>query len=257
MQPLPTAFAALLLAHLVADFPLQPGRLIRNKNRRISALVLHGAMHYGATWACLLFFSELRFFSAWNQSIVAGCVLFHLGVDRTKSVLISRSVIPDDTWSFLGDQLLHLMALALAAWLMIRSPIADIAALIGISPLAKEHILEAAIVYVSVVFGGGYLIRYLTRSVAQDIAGESQSQLGNAGLYIGWLERALVITAMAMQSPTLVGLILTGKSIARFPEFKEARFAEYFLIGTLVSFSLSIVGGLLLLHLFYGTISLR
>ena len=33
----------------------------------------------------------------------------------------------------------------------------------------------------------------------------------------------------------MVGLILTGKSIARFPELKE-RFAEYFLIGTLLEY---------------------
>jgi hypothetical protein len=60
-----------------------------------------------------------------------------------------------------------------------------------------------------------------------------------------------------MQSPALVGLILTGKSIARFPEFKETRFAEYFLIGTLLSISLSVHGGIVLLQLLYGTVSLR
>jgi len=55
----------------------------------------------------------------------------------------------------------------------------------------------------------------------------------------------------------LVGLILTGKSIARFPEFKEAKFAEYFLIGTMLSVSLSVLGGIALLHLLYGTVSLK
>ena len=61
--------------------------------------------------------------------------------------------------------------------------------------------------------------------------GESAEQVENAGMYIGWLERFLVVTAILVQSPSMVGLILTGKSIARFPELKE-RFAEYFLIGT-------------------------
>jgi hypothetical protein len=81
--------------------------------------------------------------------------------------------------------------------------------------------------------------------------------LENAGLYVGWIERFLVITAIVMQSPVLVGLILTGKSIARFPEFKEPRFAEYFLIGTLLSISLSVFGGILLLLALYGTVSLK
>jgi len=53
------------------------------------------------------------------------------------------------------------------------------------------------------------------------------------------------------------GLILTAKSIARFPEFKSKRFAEYFLIGTLLRISLGIVGGLILLKAIYGTLRLE
>ncbi|HEX4039350.1 MAG TPA: DUF3307 domain-containing protein [Acidobacteriaceae bacterium] len=257
MQPLPAAFAALLLAHLLADFPLQSAWIIRNKGARLSALLSHGAIHYLAAWACLIFSGQLRFLSPRNQAILAACILLHLAIDRIKSILIARSLIRDNGWTFLADQILHLVVLAAAALLLTRSHLADLAALMQISPFARARILETAIVYASAVFGGGYLIRYLTRGLAQGIGAESQSQLGNAGLYIGWIERALVVTAMAMQSPALVGLILTSKSIARFPEFREARFAEYFLIGTLLSFSLSVLGGIVLLRLLYGTVSLK
>jgi hypothetical protein len=65
------------------------------------------------------------------------------------------------------------------------------------------------------------------------------------------LERFLVVTAVVVRSPATVGLILAAKSIARYPEFRSFRFAEYFLIGTLVSVSLGILGGLLLLHLLH------
>jgi hypothetical protein len=41
-----------------------------------------------------------------------------------------------------------------------------------------------------------------------------------------------------------------------FPELKE-RFAEYFLIGTLLSIGLAVLGGLALAKLWYGTISLK
>jgi len=75
-------------------------------------------------------------------------------------------------------------------------------------------------------------------------------------MYIGWLERFLVVTAILVQSPSMVGLIVTGKSIARFPKFKE-RFAEYYLIGTLLSIGLAVLGGLLLAKLWYGTILLK
>ncbi len=54
-----------------------------------------------------------------------------------------------------------------------------------------------------------------------------------------------------------MGLILTAKSIARFPELKEEESAEYFLLGTLLSLSLAMAGGLVLYRLLYGTISLQ
>jgi hypothetical protein len=258
MQPLPAAFLALLLAHLLADFPLQSSWMIRNKTRNFLALSLHGAMHYVLTWACLMFFARLPFLSIRTQGIVVGCLVLHLVIDRLKGLLIARSVIPDNWRTFLLDQALHLVTLVIAASFITRTGI--LAWMAGVTPLsspARARILETAIIYAAVVFGGGYLVRYLTRDMAPDIAEETPAQLENAGLYIGWIERALVITAMAMQSPALVGLILTGKSIARLPEFKATRFAEYFLIGTLLSFSLAVLGGIALLHLLYGTVSLK
>ncbi|HEV2489573.1 MAG TPA: hypothetical protein VGT03_07180 [Candidatus Acidoferrales bacterium] len=116
----------------------------------------------------------------------------------------------------------------------------------------------AAAVYAAVIFGGGYLIRALTRSLIVENAqpeGETREQLRNAGMYIGWLERFLVLTALLLHSPATAGLVLTAKAIARYPQFKHARFAEYFLIGTLLSLSVAMLGGLILLKLLYGTVA--
>lgn len=122
------------------------------------------------------------------------------------------------------------------------------------------HVLIVGVLYVAVIFGGGYLVRYLTRSLVlqlPDTKAEGAEELRNAGLYIGWLERFLVLTAMLVQSPALIGLILTGKSIARLPDLKGARFAEYFLIGTLLSISLAVIGGITLLRLILGTTAFK
>ena len=155
------------------------------------------------------------------------------------------------------DQLLHVAVLMIVAAILTGGSIAALIYKIQLAPSVKTHLLEFAIVYVAVVFGGGYLIRYLTRGFATNEYSHGSPALKNAGLYVGWLERFLVVTAITLQSPVLVGLIMTGKSIARFPEFKEPRFAEYFLIGTLLSLSLSVIGGLVLLQLLYGTVSLK
>lgn len=116
----------------------------------------------------------------------------------------------------------------------------------------------AAVVYIVVIFAGGYLIRALTRPLVRENARpaeETAAQLRNAGMYIGWLERFLILTALLLRSPATAGLVLTAKAIARYPEFKHVRFAEYFLIGTLLSLSVAMIGGLVLLKLLYGSIS--
>jgi hypothetical protein len=257
MQPMQITFMALLLAHLLGDFLLQPKWIIRNKDKSFWPLICHGITHGIIAWICLLVFAQVTFLSILSQVVVIGYVAVHLLIDNIKFRLIARHNLLDNWKTFLFDQSLHLIILAITAFIITGSHLAEFIQSIRLSALVKTYILEVVIIYVAVVFGGGYLIRYLTKGLAKDIVDEASAHLENAGLYVGWIERLLVITAIAMQSPALVGLILTGKSIVRFPEFKEARFAEYFLIGTLLSISLSVLGGIVLLWLLYGTVSLK
>ena len=53
-----------------------------------------------------------------------------------------------------------------------------------------------------------------------------------------------------------MGLILTAKAIVRYPEFKSVRFAEYVLIGTLLSVSLALAGAVFLAWLLLGQVRL-
>jgi len=248
---------ALLLAHLLGDFLLQPKWIIRNKGKSFWPLICHGITHGIIAWICLLVFAQVTFISIQSQVVVFGYVVVHLLTDDIKFRLITRKILPDNWKTFLFEQSLHVIVLAITAFILTGSHPAEFIQSIRLFAPAKTYILEVAIIYVAVVFGGGYLIRYLTKGLSKDITDEGSAHLQNAGLYVGWIERLLVITAIAMQSPALVGLILTGKSIVRFPEFKEARFAEYFLIGTLLSISLSVFGGIVLLWLLYGTVSLK
>jgi hypothetical protein len=145
------------------------------------------------------------------------------------------------------------------AWFIIRPPVWFLLAKLQWAQSAVEKPLVVSVVYIGVIFGGGYVVRFLTKPLTKQdmsILGETSNEMQNAGMYIGWLERFVVLTALVLQSPATVGLILTAKSIARYPEMKSVRFAEYFLIGTLLSMSLGIVGGLILLKTLYGVISL-
>ncbi|MGH9709433.1 MAG: hypothetical protein ACRD37_02665, partial [Candidatus Acidiferrales bacterium] len=71
-----------------------------------------------------------------------------------------------------------------------------------------------AVTYAIVIFGGGYLIRTLTRPLLRGQSRPTEQtaeQLRNAGMYIGWLERFLILTALLLHSPATAGLVLTAK----------------------------------------------
>lgn len=257
MQAAQVFFLTLFLAHLLGDFILQPKWMVQNKDKQLRPLLYHGLAHYLLAWACLFFFAAAAFLSVYNQAVIIGYALVHLSIDKLKSLFIARDTLPDNWLLFLLDQLLHVIVLAIAACALARSSPAALFHGFSLSMSARIRIVQASIVYIATVFGGGYFIRYLTRGFAIQSSAGDPSRLQNAGLYVGWIERFLIVTAVAMQSPVLVGLILTGKSIARFPEFKEARFAEYFLIGTMLSIAISLIGGILLSYLIYGTVSLK
>jgi hypothetical protein len=259
MQPLMKLVLTVLLAHLLGDFPLQTSSMIRGKQRGIPAYIAHGAVHLLILVLCVAAFVSPRLLiSDWFWIAAFVYVVAHLGIDGAKQRLISADRMTDSAPLFILDQLFHLGTIFALAWFMIRPSWASVSAQFSWSAATGDKVLEAGIVYVAVIFAGGYLIRYFTRNLAAGIEkpGETAEEVKNAGMYIGWLERFLVMTAIMVQAPTMVGLILTGKSIARFPEFKE-RFAEYFLIGTLLSISLAVLGGLVLAKLWYGTASLK
>ncbi|HPC82246.1 MAG TPA: hypothetical protein P5234_02680 [Thermoanaerobaculaceae bacterium] len=85
---------------------------------------------------------------------------------------------------------------------------------------------------------------------AQRLEAEPESHNGglqDAGLYFGWFERFLVLTAVVIRSPETVGLVVAAKSVFRFEDMKRGRaFAEYFLRGTFLSVSEALAAGLLL-----------
>ncbi|HEX3894164.1 MAG TPA: DUF3307 domain-containing protein [Terracidiphilus sp.] len=257
MQPATMTLMALVLAHLLGDFPLQSHRLAAEKGQNFKLLAWHCILQYLLAWVCLLLFAPIAILSLRNQAIILAYIATHLGIDWLKSTLQRRRLLPHDAKIFLLDQCLHAVAILLAAMVLTRSDLHVFDLNLQVPPALKFRILSTAIIYVAVVFGGGYLIRFIIKGLDKGAFRQGSEPVENAGLYIGWIERFLVITAMAMQSPALVGLILAGKSIARFPEFKETRFAEYFLIGTLLSISLATLGGLLLLQLWYGSIAFK
>jgi hypothetical protein len=260
MQIFLRTLLAVYLGHLAADFVLQTRQLVDEKLRgRPSAYLLHGFIHYLSAILLVGFFIRGSIVAPPTHLVIAALALVHLLIDFAKVRLAAKRVIPSGAGSYVADQFVHLLTVVFAAWLL--SPgmsFTALAAPLQASRTVGTKFLAVPVIYLGVIFGGGYLIRFLTRSLTESVKdeefGKAGEQLQNAGLYIGWLERFLILTALLLRSPAAVGLILTAKAITRYPEFKSARFAEYVLIGTLLSVSLAFVGAVFLAWLFLGTI---
>jgi hypothetical protein len=254
-------FLILCLAHLAADFPLQSGALVKRKARGAAAPYLHhGATHFAAIMAVAALSYPSLLARMLFYATCAALVAAHLLIDFGKQKLAAACGWSENVWLFSADQALHLATIAAAAaFFSVTRFSAMFAPLRALAP-HREKVLGVLVVYFAVTFAGGYLIRFLTRPLTKHLprlGDEDGSSLRNAGMYIGWLERSLVLTALLLRSPATVGLVLAAKSIARFPELgKSERFAEYFLIGTLLSLLLAIFAGILLLRTITGHVNL-
>ncbi|MFU8861798.1 MAG: hypothetical protein ACNA8K_15390 [Cyclonatronaceae bacterium] len=83
------------------------------------------------------------------------------------------------------------------------------------------------------------IIRYLMeimnlKPLPREVAGFDEQDY-NTGRVIGLLERIFIYILVLAGQFTAVGFILTAKGIIRYPELKNKTFAEYVLIGTLLS----------------------
>ncbi len=108
--------------------------------------------------------------------------------------------------------------------------------------------LLVAVVYGYVVLGGSVLVRKVLDLEVLRLpdSGDGYGDTRQAGRYIGFLERAVILTLALAGGFTSIGFVLTAKSIAQYKELENRDFAEYYLVGTLLSTLLAILGGLFL-----------
>ncbi|HNT35848.1 MAG TPA: DUF3307 domain-containing protein, partial [bacterium] len=107
--------SSLVLAHLLADFPLQADVVFRWKKKGSFGVAIHAAIF--VLVAYLLLLPMVRTVSV---VVMIGSLGFvHFWIDETKLRLFRRIEV-DNLWAFLADQALHFMSLLLAAWLFAK-----------------------------------------------------------------------------------------------------------------------------------------
>ncbi|WJS96917.1 DUF3307 domain-containing protein [Flavobacterium johnsoniae] len=226
-------FIKLLLAHLLGDFIWQPNSWVSHKeaNKHKSVyLYLHILLH-GVLAAVLV--GEVSF-----VPYAVFIVVTHGIIDLIK--LNFQKPKNKRTW-FVVDQIAHLLVL------------------IGVVLLYENK----AFPYFWkdnefwILITGILLLTKPTSIFIKTIisiwAPESQNShqdnsLIAAGNYIGILERLFVFGFILTGHFEAIGFLLAAKSIFRFGDLKEAKdrkLTEYVLIGTLISFGIAILAGLI------------
>ncbi len=205
-----TLFLALLLAHLVADFMLQRRAVIEAKARGLwTAWLEHGALHWLAYEAAVGAFAPADLASASTHALLGALALAHQILDWAKTKADRRRSRGRAWLVFSLDQVAHVAAVAGTAVLLTRDPQA-LARLASAWAGSSDRLLAVALTYSAVIFGAGYFNAVLLQKWSDELAEKDRDSavgLPDAGLYIGWLERALVTTAVLFGSPEGAGLV--------------------------------------------------
>lgn len=212
----------MLAGHLIGDFWLQPESWVANKKEngiKSSKMLLHVVIV-----SILSFLFTFRLNLWWFVPVI---FVTHLLIDFFKTKL------KDNIVAFLADQLSHVLVLWMLAW-----------------KGTDAGIQQNAVVFW--VYACGFILItnpigiFIGKFLNVIIPGKNTLARTDVSGWIGILERILTLIFITAGQFSGIGFLIAAKSVFRFNEAKEDgnKKAEYFLLGTLVSFTLAIIVGL-------------
>jgi hypothetical protein len=225
-------FVKLLLAHLLGDFLLQPTSWVldkESKKQKSKYLYIHTFLHGILAW---LFVGEMAF--GWFALALA---ISHGFIDFLKLQFQNKKT--KRNW-FLLDQILHLVTIMIIASLYKKLSV-DYTVFND-----QFWILITGILFLTKP--SSIIIQNIISVWTPESKNKNDDSLENAGNYIGIFERLFVFCFILTGHFEAIGFLLAAKSIFRFGDLKEAKdrkLTEYVLIGTLLSFGLALLTGLL------------
>ncbi len=238
MNPETVLALQLLLAHILTDFVLQTqGLVLQKRERKLRSWFLY--VH--ALLAGVLTYLIVQDWNMWAIPIIISVT--HFFIDLWK--LYQKD---DSLKYFLLDQLLHLLVL-LVVWLYLTENCEEVFPFLA-SVFTSKKALALITGYLVVIFPVGFIIGKATQRWQDEIAREGElTSLKKAGRYIGIFERILVLTFILTHNFSAIGFLIAAKSILRFSDKNKSgarKQTEYVLIGTLMSFALTIIIGFLM-----------
>lgn len=215
-------FLSMLAGHLVADFWLQPASWVESKRQygwKSKHLFLHVAL---ASFLPVVFTLQIQLW--WMIPVI---FVTHYLIDLIKLKT------NDELAAFLADQLVHIVilwALSLAANRFLIT-----------ENLAEFWIYATGFILLTTPAGIfiGKFLQPITRT-------KNKPMKADASAWIGIIERILILIFILSGQFQSIGFLVAAKSVFRFSEIQKEGNpkAEYFLLGTLVSFLIAVVVGM-------------
>ncbi|OVE56496.1 DUF3307 domain-containing protein [Chryseobacterium mucoviscidosis] len=228
-------FIQLILAHLFGDFILQPNSWVAEKeSKKLKSryLYLHVLIH---TILSFIFLWNTEF---WWIAVLVGAS--HFIIDAAK--LSFQTVKSKKSWFFI-DQALHIVVIAGVSFYFNE---------FNFDFLKNQEILKIIMAALFLTTPASIFIKILLSSwtpVPETQNNIQTESLSSAGKYIGILERLLVFTFIVVNHWEGVGFMVAAKSVFRFSDLaqaKQRKLTEYVLIGTLLSFGMAVLTGILI-----------
>lgn len=224
----------LIAAHLTGDFLLQSDRMCidkfsNNSTAKYKALVFHALVQAALAYI---------FVAQWNCWIVPVVIgVSHFAIDLVKTMSKRTDLI-----SFVWDQLAHLCIIIGLWWL----EFARLSQLDMADEIFSTNFWLIATAYIAVLAPTSILIKFFIEFEKWMPSEASSQGLPNAGKWIGYLERILILTFIFTYNIEGIGFLLAAKSVFRFGELnkaKDIKITEYVLIGTFASFTIAVLIG--------------
>lgn len=228
-------FIQLILAHLLGDFILQPNSWVTDKEThklKSPYLYIHVLIH---TVLSLIFLWDLKL---WWVAILVG--VSHFIIDASK--LSFQNNHTKKRWFFI-DQALHVAVIGVASLCFNE---------FNFEFLKNQEFLKIVMGALFLTTPASIFIKILLSSwtpVTEEEGNVQTESLSSAGKYIGILERLLVFTFIVVNHWEGVGFMVAAKSVFRFSDLaqaKQRKLTEYVLIGTLLSFGIAVLTGILI-----------
>lgn len=232
-------FIRLLIAHILTDFFLQPNAWVQDKKaKKLRSPYLYVHVILTASVAYLLTWD----YSLWQ--IPAIILVTHWLIDAWKVRFGKESPA-----YFITDQILHIAVITGCALIYGHFPDTE-----SVLPTLSVEILAITLGYLVVTLPIGMIIGMFTRTWREELAvSQNNDSLEKAGIWIGILERVLVLTFVLLNQYQAIGFLIAAKSILRFSDRHETnprKQTEYVLIGTLMSFGMALFTGLIVKAMF-------